>query len=150
MVPVTSAQDTTSVVVLVGGLVLLGVIVVVRVRQIQQDPRPALRAAEVLALVVPLFIAVFAWAYLLLSTSDPAAFSESLNRIDAAYFTLVILSTVGFGDINATSDLSRLLVSAQIVVNLTLLAAAVRVILHAARAATAHRTTDGSGPPPDR
>jgi voltage-gated potassium channel len=137
VVPVTSARDTTSVVVLAAGLVVLGGIVVVRVRQIQHAPRPYLRAAEVLALVVPLFIAVFAWAYLLLSAADPAAFSEPLNRMDAAYFTLVIISTVGFGDISATSDLSRFLVSAQIVVNFTLLAAAVRVILLAARSATA-------------
>jgi len=150
VVPVTSARDTTSVIVLAAGLVVLGGIVVVRVRQIGQAPRPDLRAAEVLALVVPLFIAVFAWAYLLLSAADPAAFSEPLNRMDAAYFTLVIMSTVGFGDISATSDLSRFLVSAQIVVNFTLLAAAVRVILQAARSATARRATAGGAQAPDR
>lgn len=147
VVPVRSAQDATSVLVLVGGLVLLGAIVVVRVRQIQQDPRPSLRAAEVLALVVPLFIAVFAWTYLLLSSADPGAFSEPLNRIDAGYFTLVILATVGFGDISPTSDLSRLLVSVQIVVNVTLLAAAIRVILQAARGARA-QGRDADDPPP--
>jgi len=148
-VPVTSARDTTSVIVLAAGLVLVGGIVVVRVRQIGQAPRPDLRAAEVLALVVPLFIAV-AWAYLLLSAADPAAFSEPLNRMDAAYFTLVIMSTVGFGDISATSDLSRFVVSAQIAINFTLLAAAVRVILQAARSATARRATTGGTQPPDR
>jgi Ion channel len=57
---------------------------------------------------------------------------------------------VGFGDISATSDLSRFLVSAQIVVNVTLLAAAVRVILQAARSATARRATTGRTQPPDR
>jgi len=145
--PVTSTSDVTSVVVLVVGVILLGVIVAVRVRQIVRDPNPGLRAAEALALVVPLFVALFSWSYVLLSAADPGAFSEPLNRIDAAYFCLMILSTVGFGDISPTADLSRLLVAGQIVISLTLLAGAVRVISVAARAAAAGRQT-GLEPPP--
>lgn len=147
VLPVSSTSDLTSVVVLVVGIVLLGIIVAVRVRQIQGDRNPELRAAETLALVVPLFVALFSWSYVLLSAADPEAFSEPLNRIDAAYLCLMILSTVGFGDISATSDLSRLLVAAQIVISLTLLAAAVRVIILAARTASAGRGS-GLGPPP--
>jgi voltage-gated potassium channel len=147
LLPVTSTSDATSVVVLVAGVILLGIIVAVRVQQIQQDPRPGLRAAEALALVVPLFVALFSWSYVLLSAADPGAFSEPLNRIDAAYFCLMILSTVGFGDISPTSDLSRLLVAGQIVISLTLLAGAVRAILLAARTAAAGRRT-GLGQPP--
>lgn len=145
--PVTSTSDVTSVVVLVVGVILLGVIVAVRVRQIVRDPNPGLRAAEALALVVPLFVALFSWSYVLLSAADPGAFSEPLNRIDAAYFCLMILSTVGFGDISPTADLSRLLVAGQIVISLTLLAGAVRVISVAAHAAAAGRQT-GLEPPP--
>lgn len=95
---------------------------------------------------MPLFVALFAWCYLLLSAADPGAFTEPLNRIDAAYFSVVTLSTVGFGDISATSDLSRLLVTAQIAISLTLLAAAVRVILVAGRTAAAGlRAQTGGG-----
>jgi hypothetical protein len=93
----------------------------------------------------PLFVALFAGCYLLLSAADPEAFTEPLNRIDAAYLSLVILSTVGFGDLSATSDLSRLLVSAQIVITLTLLAAAVRVILVAGRSAAADLRAQAGG-----
>jgi voltage-gated potassium channel len=135
--PVRSTSDVVSVLVLVGGILLLVGLVVLRVRQIQKDPSPELRTVEAVALVVPLFVALFAWCYLLLSAADPGAFTEPLNRIDAAYLSLVILSTVGFGDISATSDLSRLLVAAQIVLSLTLLAVAVRVILGAGRNAAA-------------
>jgi hypothetical protein len=99
--------------------------------------------------VVPLFVALFSWSYVLLSAADPGAFSEPLNRIDAAYFCLMILSTVGFGDINPTSDLSRLLVAGQIVISLTLLAGAVRVILLAARTAGAGRQAGVEPPPAD-
>jgi hypothetical protein len=133
VLPVDAAQSTSSLVVLTAGLVLLVLLVGVRVRQILHDTRPRLRAAEGLALVVPLFVALFAWTYLLLSQAEPAAFSEPLDRVGAAYFTLSILSTVGFGDISAQNDLARLLVSAQIVLTFTLLAGVVRLILDAGR-----------------
>ncbi len=32
---------------------------------------------------------------------DPAAFNETLTRIDSLYFTLTVFATVGFGDIAA-------------------------------------------------
>jgi hypothetical protein len=133
VLPVDAAQGTSSLVGLAAGLVLLVLLVGVRVRQILHDTHPRARAAEGLALVVPLFVALFAWTYLLLSQAEPAAFSEPLDRIGAAYFTLSILSTVGFGDISAQSDLARLLVSAQIVLTFTLLAGVVRLILDAGR-----------------
>jgi hypothetical protein len=149
VLPVSSTSDLTSVVVLMVGIALLGVIVAVRVRQILRDPNPGLRAAESLALVVPMFVALFSWSYVLLSAADPEAFSEPLNRIDAVYFCLAILSTVGFGDISATSDLSRLVVSGQIAISLTLLAAAIRAILLAGRTASAGRQTDPLQHPTD-
>jgi hypothetical protein len=133
VLPVEWADSTSSLLVLAIGLVVLVVLVVVRVRQIVTDTQPRLRAAEGLALVVPLFVAVFAWAYLLMSQADPASFSEPLTRVGAAYFTLSVLSTVGFGDISAQNDAARLLVSAQIVLTFTLLAAVVRLILEAGR-----------------
>lgn len=136
VLPVDGAGSTSSLVVLAVGLVLLVLLVGLRVRQILADTQPRLRAAEGLALVVPLFVALFAWVYLLLSQAETAAFSEPLSRIDAAYFTLSILSTVGFGDISAQNDLARLLVSAQIVLTFTLLAAVVRLILEAGRSRT--------------
>jgi hypothetical protein len=145
VLPVRSTSDLTSVLVLIGGILLLGGLVALRVRQIQRDRSPELRAIETLALVVPLFVALFAWSYLLLSAADPGAFTEPLNRIDAAYLSLVILSTVGFGDISATSDLSRLLVAAQIAISLTVLAAAVRAILVAGRSAAAGLRTGTPG-----
>ncbi len=142
VLPVEGADTASSVVVLAVGLLVLVVLVAVRVRQIVQDTQPRLRAAEGLALVVPLFVAVFAWAYLLMSQADPESFSEPLTRVGAAYFTLSVLSTVGFGDISAQNDVSRLLVSAQIVLTFTVLAAVVRLIVDTGRAAQSSR---GSG-----
>lgn len=131
LLPVHDTSTASSIIVLILGLAILAVLVVLRIRQISQDTRPRLRSAEVLALVVPLFVVVFAWAYLLLSASDPSAFSQPLNRVGAIYFTVVIISTVGFGDISAQSDIARILVTVQIVLTFTLFTAAIRMILQA-------------------
>ena len=52
-----------------------------------------------MALVIPIFIVVFAWTYLTLARSDATGFSQPLTRISALYFTVTVFSTVGFGDI---------------------------------------------------
>ena len=76
------------------------------VRAVMRSSRPILRAADALALVIPIFMVVFAWTYLTLVRSDPGAFSQSLTRIGALYFTVTVFSTVGFGDITP-DDRSR-------------------------------------------
>ena len=59
----------------------------------------ALRAIEALAAAIPLFLLVFAAAYVKLDSTQAQAFSEPLSRTDALYFTITVFSTVGFGDI---------------------------------------------------
>ncbi|MGB8386233.1 MAG: potassium channel family protein [Dermatophilaceae bacterium] len=144
LLPVGGTTVGSSVVAIAGGLVALGMVVLVRVPKIVEDPSPTVRAAEALFLVVPFFVAVFACGYLSLSLADPQAFSEPLDRIDALYFTLSILSTVGFGDIAAIDELARLLVTAQMILDLTLLVALIRVVTAAARKGAQRR--DQSAP----
>jgi hypothetical protein len=143
VLPVHDTSTVSSVIVLVVGLAVLVALVVLRLRQIQQDTRPRLRSAEVLALVVPLFVVVFAWAYLLLSASDPASFSQPLNRVGAIYFTVVITSTVGFGDISAQTDIARILVTLQIVLTFTLFTAVIKMILQAGQRPSVAETGQG-------
>lgn len=134
LLPVDSGPFLTGVAAIVVGLLVLGVLLVVQLRRIMSHPRPVLRAVEALATVVPLFVVVFAWSYVLVSQADPGAFTEPLDRVSALYFTVTVLSTVGFGDIVPVTDEARLFVTGQIVVNLTLFVAAIRLILAAARA----------------
>src|SRR3712207_8904455 len=61
---------------------------------------------------------VFAATYCTISAQQPEAFSEPLNRTDGLYFTMTVFATVGFGDITPTTELTRLLVTLQMVVNL--------------------------------
>src|SRR4051812_32492404 len=84
---------------LLAGLAVFVVVLAFEVRAILRSPRPMLRAANAMALVIPVFIAVFAWTYLTMAKSSPHSFTQPLNRVSALYFTVTVFATVGFGDI---------------------------------------------------
>jgi hypothetical protein len=113
------------------GLVFFLVLMTWHVRLIGKSEKPALRALEGMVLAVPLFLLLFAAAYFQLSQSDPANFTSELSRTDALYFTVTIFSTVGFGDISAHTEPTRLVVSAQMMLDLIILGVGVKVILGA-------------------
>jgi hypothetical protein len=115
------------------GLAFFVVALTYEVRAVMRSSRPILRAADALALVIPIFLVVFAWTYLTVARSDPTAFSQSLTRTSALYFTVTVFSTVGFGDITPTADPARVAVMAQMLCDLVFLAVVVRLILEAAR-----------------
>jgi voltage-gated potassium channel len=115
------------------GLSLFIAVLTYEVRAIVKSPRPMLRAGVAMALVLPLFVLVFAWTYLTMSLSTPLAFSQRLTRVSALYFTVTVFSTVGFGDIVARTDAARLAVTAQMILDLAVVAVVVRLILGAAR-----------------
>ena len=94
---------------------------------------PQVRAVEAVVESVVAFVLLFALLYLSISTSDPSMFSEPLNRIDALYFTASTFSTVGFGDIVATSSLTRGLVSLQMIVGLGVLGMIAKLAFRAAK-----------------
>jgi hypothetical protein len=87
-----------------------------------RHPEPALAALEVLALLGTLFVLSFSLTYLALAASDPAAFSQPVDKVAALFFAMTVLSTVGFGGIVAVSDVARLTVVVQMIANLVLLA----------------------------
>jgi len=98
-----------------------------------------------MALVIPTFIVVFAWIYLTMARSTPAAFSQPLDRTSALYFAVTVFSTVGLGDITPTTDAARLVVTIQMVADLIVIAVVVRLIFGAARGSTA-RSDTGTAP----
>lgn len=104
--------------------------------------QPMRRAIVALAVLFPLFVVMFAWIYLTMSRSDPAAFGEVLTRTEALYFTVTVLATVGFGDITPKTDPARLVTTIQMVADLILIAVVVRLILGAATRAGRADDTD--------
>jgi hypothetical protein len=137
--PVTDPAEGAVLVLLVVGLVAVGAVAVLQIRSIVRAPAPVLRAAEVVGLVVPLYLVFFALTYLVVDAQDTDAFTEPLGRIDAAYFAVTVFTTVGFGDIAPTSAVARVVVTVQMIANLVVLGLGVRLLLGAVREGLARR-----------
>lgn len=132
--PFDAAPDAVGDVLLMGLAAWLFVWVLVRqVRHIMDSRLPEVRAIEALVVSLTLFVVLVAGSYQYLSSVVPAAFSEPLDRMGALYFTVTVLSTVGFGDIHPVSSLARAAVTGQIVMDVVLVGVVVRVLVAAAR-----------------
>ncbi|WP_227984184.1 potassium channel family protein [Nocardia spumae] len=116
---------------LCGGLVLVVVLIVWEAKRILAARYPGLRGAEAMTVIAVAFILMFATIYVLMSSVAPDGFTAPLTRVDALYFTVTVLGTVGFGDIAATSQAARVVVTVQILADLALIGAGVRVLIAA-------------------
>jgi voltage-gated potassium channel len=118
------------------GLVILAVVTFLPLRVIGRSALPAVRAIEALATTLPLFLLLFASAYVVMADASPANFStHTLTRTDALYFTVTVFSTVGFGDIAAASQSARLVVTVQMLLDLAALGLVVRAFVSAVQSA---------------
>lgn len=137
------------------GLVLLVLLLGWQVRSVVRSPYPVLRAIEAFVTATVLFVVLFATGYTALSDAAPDAFTQALDQVDALYFTVTVLATVGFGDIAPVSTTARLVVTLQMVcgfafaalVGREFLAAIRRAQDGAAEAGTGHAEGRGDDPP---
>ncbi|MFI7061281.1 potassium channel family protein [Kribbella sp. NPDC050124] len=116
---------------LAGGLVVVGLVLGWQILDIARSPYPRVRAIGALATSVPLFLAIFATTYYLMADADPASFSQPINRLDSAYFTVTVFATVGFGDIVAVSGPARAVCIIQMFGDLILVGLVARILLGA-------------------
>ena len=132
-------------------LVLFVAVASWQIRTVLRSRHPGIRAIGALALTVPLFLLLFASTYFFLSAHGPGAFSqEDLTRTDALYLSVTIFSTVGFGDISATSQSARLVVTSQMILDLLLLGIGINAFVHAARVGRERQSaTDEAEPSSD-
>jgi voltage-gated potassium channel len=145
--------DTTSIRVAVGmlafGLVALVGLVAFQVRSIIRARHPALRAVGALATSIPLFLLLFAATYFVLGGISEANFSEPLTRTDALYFTVTVFTTVGFGDIVATTEGARVVVMGQMVTGIVIIGLGARIIVDAVKRGQRRQPVPESADTPD-
>jgi voltage-gated potassium channel len=124
---------------LVIGLVVVALLLGWQLRAITRSPYPRIRAIGALVTSVPLFLVIFATTYHLMGANQPGSFSEPMDRLDAAYFTVTVFATVGFGDIVATSQAARTVVTVQMIGNLVMVGLVARALFGAVQTNISHR-----------
>jgi hypothetical protein len=118
-----SAARLTGV-LLAGGLVAL--VVRAQLRALRRDPR-LIRVVEALLAALYFIVVIFsAVHYAIAVTTDQYVGLET--RTDALYFTVTIVSTVGFGDVHAAGTAARALVTAQMLFGLIYIGTVIRVL----------------------
>jgi hypothetical protein len=142
LLPLNHSSRWLTITMLVIGLVLLTGLVTVQVRWVTTSRYPMLRAVEALATSVPLFLLLFAGAYVVMAASAARSFSQPMTHTNALYFTVTVFATVGFGDITAKTEAARLLVTGQMIIDLIILGVGVRVITGAITRGRQRRARD--------
>lgn len=117
-------------------LVAIAPFAVRRAGAVSGAEQPVIAAVEAITLVFAMLVFGFSSVFLAINRGD-GEFVGMSTKVDAVYFTVTTMSTVGFGDIHASGQLARLAVTVQIVFDLSLLAMAVRLLVNAARRRTA-------------
>jgi voltage-gated potassium channel len=131
------------------GAVVLGLLILLAIRRLLR----AGEAARIRGLVLLLALTVlwFAWCDESVAAL-PGQFADLHTKIDALYFTVSTLSTVGFGDVHATGQLARAAVTVQIVFNLVFIGLAAGIVSGFLRSRASRRMQPGHGrdePRPD-
>ena len=147
VLPMSPSDHASPLAVAAMVVAALGLIIGLQVVAIIRSPRPGIRAVELLAASVPLLLLCFAAAYYHPSGTATKNFTQPLGRTDAIYFTTTIFSTVGFGDIAPVSQTARLLVTAQMLVDLVVLGVGLKVITGAVKLGRQRRARTGAPAP---
>jgi voltage-gated potassium channel len=103
------------------GLVLLSVLLLREIRLVLLESDRG-RPAVGIILVIFLSLVIFATAYLSLARHS-GEFHGLHTRMDALYFTVITVSTVGYGDVSPAGQAARAVVVVQILYNFVFLAA---------------------------
>lgn len=133
VVPLDGAADLGAVTLLVVVLFVVVLLCTWQARSIVRAEHPVIRGMEALAAVVPTYIVGFSATYYSMAAASAANFSEPVSRMGSLYFTLSVFSTAGFGDITASTDFSRAVVSLQMVGNLIIIAIGGRLLVAVVR-----------------
>ena len=133
MVPLNGdlgASELVQVVITALALGLLSFMVIWEVRQQLVDES---RTIDRLALALVVSVLGFALGFYLMVERSPDQIVGIETRLDALYFTMTTLLTIGYGDIHATGQFARALVLVQMVFNVAIIATGASTIGHQLR-----------------
>lgn len=110
-----------------------------------------------LLLAFEVVLIIFSITYYTLNLNHPGEFYGLTTRLDALYFSLATMATVGFGDVHAQGQLARAIVTSQMAFNLVFVGAAVALLQEQFRSGAFHRNrarkkntnTDNTSQPAD-
>jgi voltage-gated potassium channel len=146
LLPIGHESGLRAILRLGADIALVGVVFAWQIRRINVAELPELRAIEALGIVVAVFLVAFSAIYLAMSHQSASTFTQPLDHTRALYFTVTIFSTVGFGDITPRTDTSRLVVAAQMLLDLVIIGAVVRLLFNAAKSRISPAQTTASAP----
>jgi voltage-gated potassium channel len=117
-------------------------------RRVLVSDRPIVDVACALALIAVVLVLGFATTYWILQTQSPGEFDGIVTKTDSLYFTVTVLSTVGFGDVHPVGQVARAVTTMNMLTNIVILAVAVRLFGWAAhqRAEVVHRAAADGAP----
>ena len=104
-----------------------------QLHRVKSAELPGLRAVQALGVAIAVFLVVFAAGYHSLAQASTTNFSEPLDHTGALYLTITVFSTVGFGDITPEDNVARIVVSIQMLLDLVVIGAVVRLLSTAAK-----------------
>ena len=156
-IPMTSGELTGTALViralvLLAALPLLTWLVAVQVRRALSGQRRLGEQIAMLLTLVSVVVAFFASMSFVLADQ----FNGLRTKVDALYFAVATLCTVGYGDITPVGQVARAVVIAQMVFNLVIVTSAVSIVVTAVSgrasqaAGRAPEAGDDPAPAPER
>lgn len=130
VIPVPGHQESLQLTVLLAivGLALLTYAFLTLAGRARRSTEEASVRIEAVVAVLYAFVVFTSLVYLGIA-SNPGQFTGLHTRVDAIYFTMSTIATVGFGDVHATGQVARTVVTVQIFLDLIFVGLMARIIL---------------------
>jgi voltage-gated potassium channel len=122
---------------------------IVRQLRLEVERGPDYRVDGLVASVMAVIV-VFSLAYYIMAERNPSQIAGLHTRIDALYFTVSTLATVGFGDVHATGQAARVMVLLQMFFNVVFITTAATLLSGRVRAVAEQRVRLRRGEPPSQ
>lgn len=141
-VPVTLAPHRENLIRVLVSLLSIAGLAVGIVWQLRRHLDDASKRVDGLVLSIVLVVIVFAHSFYVLNQNDPSQIAGLRTRLDALYFAMTTLTTVGTGDIHAAGQTARALVLVQMVFNVVFVATIASLLSTRVRQAVETRAQD--------